>query len=64
MRVSLQPSLVISTIDASHSVVPLPLRERLGEGALNQSASLSSPLTQPSPARGEGFLRCTSREQL
>ena len=36
------------------SVVPLPLRERLGEGALNQNASLSNPLTQPSPARGEG----------
>ena len=27
---------------------------RSGEGALNPSTSLSSPLTQPSPARGEG----------
>ena len=39
---------------ASNAVVPLPLRERLGEGALKYSTSLSSPLTQPSPARGEG----------
>ena len=37
------------------AVVPLPLRERLGEGALNQNASPSNPLTQPSPAGGEGL---------
>ena len=40
---------------ATSAMVPLPLRERLGEGALNQNASLSSPPIQPSPARGEGF---------
>jgi DNA replication and repair protein RecF len=43
------------------SAVPLPLREREGptqwggEGALQQSAQLYHPLTQPSPARGEGL---------
>ena len=41
--------------DKVNSGVPLPLRERPGEGTLKLHASLSSPLTQPSPARGEGF---------
>ena len=40
---------------AACAVVPLPLRERLGEGALELYTSPSPPLTQPSPARGEGF---------
>jgi Leu/Phe-tRNA-protein transferase len=42
--------------DAASSVVPLPLRERLGEGSLKLSTQLATPLTQPSPARGEGLL--------
>ena len=45
---------------AASAVVPLPLRERLGEGALKLSASPSSPLTQPSPARGEGSQASTT----
>ena len=60
----------VASDDATQPIVPLPLRERLGEGALNQSASLSSspilstgePATlgsefsrSKSPARGEGF---------
>ena len=43
-----------SIIDAS-AVVPLPLRERLGEGA-NQNPHLAdNSLTQPSPTGGEGL---------
>ncbi len=40
---------------SAHAVVPLPLRERLGEGTLIDSTKPSGPLTQPSPARGEGL---------
>ena len=40
----------------AHSGVPLPSRERLGEGALEERASLSTPPIQPSPARGEGYI--------
>ena len=40
---------------AAHSGVPLPSRERLGEGALELSASPSASPTQPSPAGGEGL---------
>ena len=41
---------------ATSAVTPSPLAgEGRDEGALNQNASLSNPLTQPSPARGEGF---------
>jgi signal recognition particle subunit SRP54 len=36
-------------------VVPLPLGERLGEGASTLGANMDGPLTQPSPPRGEGF---------
>jgi primosomal protein N' (replication factor Y) len=35
-------------------VVPLPLGERLGEGAGSEAPKSSRPLTQPSPPRGEG----------
>ena len=44
-----------SSEDATRAVVPLPLRERLGEGVLSVSAERSTPLTQPSPAGGEGL---------
>jgi primosomal protein N' (replication factor Y) len=40
---------------SAQGVVPLPLRERLGEGMLEQGTQSSRPLTQPSPPRGEGF---------
>ena len=50
-----QEAVGMSNQAATDSAVPLPLRERQGEGAVNSSASLSTPLTQPSPARGEGF---------
>lgn len=43
--------------DSTGSFVPLPIGERLGEGALKASAQPSSPLTQPSPPRGEGSAR-------
>ncbi len=41
--------------EGARGVVPLPLGERLGEGALAQGAQSSYPLTQPSPPRGEGL---------
>ncbi|MDX2094630.1 MAG: 5-(carboxyamino)imidazole ribonucleotide synthase [Alphaproteobacteria bacterium] len=40
---------------ATHSGVPLPLRERLGEGANQSPRPADGPLTQPSPAGGEGL---------
>ena len=45
----------LHTGGTASSVVPLPLRERLGEGASTEGVSLQRPLTQPSPAGGEGF---------
>jgi leucyl-tRNA synthetase len=39
----------------TQGVVPLPLGERLGEGAASVALELSRPLTQPSPPRGEGL---------
>ncbi len=38
------------------AVVPLPLGERLGEGAGHLAFHSQPPLTQPSPPRGEGFV--------
>ena len=38
------------------AVVPFPSRERLGEGALLENTNLSNPLSQPSPAGGEGSI--------
>lgn len=43
-----------------NAIVPLPSGERLGEGVLQASTSLSTPLTQPSPPRGEGLATPTS----
>ena len=42
----------------AQGVVPLPLRERLGEGAMTKDGiPLHDPLTQPSPAREEDLPR-------
>ena len=58
--VTSHPSPVASN-GTMRPVAPSPLAgEGWDGGALNQNASLSSPLTQPSPARGEGLTSIAS----
>jgi len=47
---------VFGKYNAANSTIPLPLRERLGEGASSDSTSVKPryPSPQPFPARGEG----------
>jgi len=45
-----------SVVCEDERVVPPPLRRRLGGGAVeNEAPTNSRPITQPSPARGEGL---------
>jgi len=45
----------VATNGAAQGVVPLPLGERLGQGAGSLALHAEPPLTQPSPPGGEGF---------